>query len=338
MVDSDVRAGAGRNGWFGPELDGKQQEWLIQMQPQDLEELDAAVKTFEASGREVAHMRRVDFPLHALADKLEGFMDQIRNGRGFVVLRGLPVEKYTDAQAGALFFGLGLYMGQPLVQNPMGDVLGHVYNQGRPYGQIDVRGYETNALLPFHTDGCEIVGLLCLRKAKSGGLSSISSAVAVYQEIVRTHPEYLPVLAEGYRYIRREAALTDEPVSPPISVYGVQDGVISCRFVPTQIEAAAQSLKRPIEGLQREALDLLVSLTKDERFRLDMDLQRGDIQLVNNYTVLHSRTEYEDFPEPERKRHMLRLWLAFDQPWPLPSDFPRQLGYNKGQLVERHLA
>jgi hypothetical protein len=338
MQDAVANARAGRKGWTGPDLARHESTWLTHFTSADLEEIDSALKTFRASGREITEMTRAQFPLPGMQEKLHGYMEEIRNGRGFVVLRGLPVERYSDDDAGAIFFGLGLYLGEPLVQNPMGDVLGHVYDQGRPYGQLDVRGYETNALLPFHTDGCEMVGLLCLRKAKRGGLSSISSSVAVYREIERTRPDLLQPLFDGYRYIRREAALTAEPVSPPISVYGEKDGVVSCRFVPTQIEAAAQALKQPIEGRAREALDLLVALTRDERFRLDMDLQRGDIQLVNNYTVLHSRTEYEDFPEPERKRHMLRLWLAFDEAWPLPANFPRQLGYNKGQLAERHLA
>ena len=338
MQEAVTNAGAGRHGWSGPELANNESNWLSHWTAADLLEIDSALQVFRASGKEITAMTRSDFPLPGLQDRLHGFMEEIRNGRGFVVLRGLQVERYSDHDAGAIFFGLGLYLGQPLVQNPMGDVLGHVHDQGRPYGQIDVRGYETKALLPFHTDGCEIVGLLCLRKAKQGGISSISSSVAVYREIEKNFPQYLQTLFDGYRYIRREAALTADPVSPPISVYGVHDGVVSCRFVPTQIEAAAQALKQPITGLQREALDKLVDLTRDERFRLDMDLQRGDIQLVNNYTVLHSRTEYEDFPEPERKRHMLRLWLAFDEAWPLPADFPRQLGYNKGQLAERHLA
>lgn len=338
MQDAASNARAGTKGWLGPQLAHDESRWLTHFALSDLQEIDSALRTFRASGKEITDMTRADFPLPQLAEKMGQYMEEIRNGRGFVVLRGLPVERYSDEDAGAIFFGLGLYLGRPLVQNPVGDVLGHVYDQGRPYGQIDVRGYETNALLPFHTDGCEIVGLLCLRKARRGGLSSISSSVAVYHEIEKKYPDYLKPLSDGYRYIRREAALTADPVSPPISVYGVMDGVVSCRFVPTQIEAAAECLKQPIVGLERQALDELVKLTRDERFRLDMDLQRGDIQLVNNYTVLHSRTEYEDFPEPERRRHMLRLWLAFDEAWPLPSDFPRQLGYNKGQLAERHLA
>lgn len=336
MTNGRQDADAGRRGWHGQEL-ARNEDWISTFTPQELDAIDKALQAFKQSGVGLENMTRAEFPLPTLSQKLAEHMDEIRNGRGFVVLRGLPVLRYSDEDAGAIFYGLGLYLGQPLHQNPRGDLLGHVANQGRKFGEMDVRGYETNAQLPFHTDGCEMVGLLCLRPAFRGGMSSIASSVSVYAEIARQHPAYLKPLADGYPYIRREAAFTEAPVSARISVFGVAEGVISCRCVPTQIEAAAKSLGKPLEGIEKAAIDKVVELTNDPRFRLDMDLQAGDIQLINNYTVMHSRTEYEDYPEPERARHLLRLWLAFDEPWPLPPDFPRQLGYTKGQLAEKHL-
>lgn len=328
-------AQAGRKGWFGPDM-SRDASWIYQFSPSEIVELDAAIRVFRASGRKLEDMSREDFPLPGLKAKLDAWLDEMRNGRGFVVLRGLPVKNYSDADAGAMFYGLGLYLGLPLRQNPKGDVLGDVYDQGRAFGQIDVRGSQSNAFLPFHTDGCELIGLLCLRPAKSGGLSSISNAVEIYREIERSHPEFIEPLTRGYYYIRREAALTDRPISEKlIPVYGDADGVVSCRFVPTQIEAALQSIAPALTSLERAALDEVVRLSHEDRFRVDMDLQQGDIQLINNYTVFHSRTEYEDFPEPERKRHMLRLWLAFEEGWPLAPGFIRQLGYAQGQLVEK---
>jgi hypothetical protein len=328
-------AQAGRKGWYGPDM-SRDTRWVYRFSGAEVSELDAALRTFRATGRKLEDMAREDFPLPTLKDKLTGWLHEMRNGRGFVVLRGLPVQDYSDEDSGAIFYGLGLYLGLPLRQNPKGDVLGHVYDQGRKFGQIDVRGSQSNAFLPFHTDGCELIGLMCLRAAKSGGLSSISNAVEIYREIERTRPELIEPLTQGYYYIRREAALTERPISEKlIPVYGEADGVVSCRFVPTQIEAALQSIAPALTPLQREALDEVVRLSHEERFRVDMDLLQGDIQLINNYTVFHSRTEYEDFPEPERRRHMLRLWLAFEQPWPLAPGFIRQLGYAQGQLVEK---
>jgi hypothetical protein len=337
MQASVSTASAGRRGWFSPDL-AQDEGWIYHFTQAELDEIDAALRILRSHNCSVQDMSREDFPLPALALKLEAFLDEICNGRGFVVLRGLPVQNYSDEDAGAIFYGLGVYLGDALLQNPKGDMLGHVYDQGRKYGEMDVRGSQTNGYIPFHTDGCEIVGLLCLRPAKAGGLSSISSAVSVYQEIARTHPEYLEPLLRGYHYIRREAALSDSPVSPHrIPVFYIEDDVISCRFVPTQIKAAYVRMNTPLEGLEHQALEKMLELTAREPFRLDMDLQQGDIQLVNNYTVLHSRTEYEDWPEPERKRHMLRLWLSFRDPWPLPANVLRQRGYELGNPVEIHL-
>jgi hypothetical protein len=333
---STQNAAAGRQGWLGPEM-ARDPRWLVHFTPSDLKEIDTALSTFKARGKAVADMVRDDFPLLHLDGKLKGHLDELRNGRGFVVLRGLPVEAYSNDDVGAMFFGLGLYMGRPLRQNPKGEVLGHVYDQGRAFGKMDVRGSQTNAFLPFHSDSSEIVGLLCLRPAKSGGLSSVSSSVSVYREIERAHPELVAPLAEGYHYIRREIAMSDTPVTEwPVPVFGVSDGAISCRLVSTQIEGAAKRMNRPIEGLKRTALDTLGALTADARFRLDMDLLKGDIQLVNNYVVLHSRTEYEDFAEPDRQRHMLRLWLAFEEKWPLAKGFARRLGYENERVVETY--
>jgi hypothetical protein len=177
--------------WFGRDL-VDDPSWLVHLTQQDLAEIDAAVRGVKARGLALGEVGRGNFPLPTLAPKLARWLEEIRTGRGFVVLRGLNVADYTDDEVGLIFWALGAYLGDPVTQNPRGDLLGHVYDHGRRYGDIDVRGYETNAHLPFHSDGCDLVGLLCLRRAKSGGLSSIVSSVTLHNEILRQHPEYLP--------------------------------------------------------------------------------------------------------------------------------------------------
>ncbi len=323
--------------WKGSEL-AQDSTWIQHFTGDDLAELDAALAGVRARGLADEALTAADFPLPTFAAKLAAILHEIREGRGFVVLRGLPVARYGDADVGTIFYGMGTHLGDSLRQNPRGDLLGHVHDQGRAYGGKDVRGYETNAFLPFHTDGCEIVGLLCLRVAKAGGRSSLSSALTVHAEIAARDPEALAPLYRGYHYVRREAALTEAPVSPNrVPVFGAKDGVVSCRIVGNQIRAAAKHFGVALADEELRALDLFTELSGAAGIRLDMDLQVGDIQLCNNYTVLHSRTEYEDFPEPERKRHMLRLWLAMREPWPLAPGFPRQLGYGVNQPTELHL-
>jgi alpha-ketoglutarate-dependent taurine dioxygenase len=203
-----------------------------------------------------------------------------------------------------------------------------VYDHGRTYGNIDVRGYETNAYLPYHTDAGDMVGLLCLRRSLEGGLSSLVSSVTVHNETVQQRPEYLGLLYNGFYYIRREAALTERGVSDrPIPVFGYRDGQVSARYIRNQINAGAVKRQVPLTTLEKAALDFLDEQTRRSDLRLDMDLQPGDIQLINNYTILHSRTGFVDGPEPHQKRHMLRLWLKFPRPWPLSPDFPAHMGY-----------
>jgi TfdA family taurine catabolism dioxygenase TauD len=321
----------GPKAWRGPQLAGNQ-AWIVTWGEAELAEIDRALGVARASGRALADVDREHFPLSTVASRLRQVLDEIYGGRGVVLLRGLPVDRYGDEDVGLILWGLGRYLGAPLHQNPQGDLLGHVYDHGRTYGNIDVRGYETNAYLPYHTDAGDMVGLLCLRRALEGGLSSIVSSVTVHNEILAQHPEYLGLLYNGFYYIRREAALTSHGVSErPIPIFGYADGMVSCRYIRNQINAGAVKRGVPLTTLEAAALDHLDAQTRRADLRLDMDLQPGDIQLINNYTILHSRTGFVDGARPEQKRHMLRLWLKFPRPWPLAPEFPAHMGYKPTQ-------
>jgi len=318
--------------WRGADLARDPSSWIVTLSDAEISDIDRALAAAKATGRPLEAIGRDEFPLTVARATLERAVDEMYGGRGFVVLRGLPVRRYTDDDVGLIFWGFGRYMGAPLYQNPQGELLGHVYDHGRTYGNIDVRGYETNAYLPYHTDAGDMVGLLCLRRGLEGGLSSIVSSTTVHNEILAQHPEYLGLLYNGYYYIRREAALTSHGVSErPIPVFGAKDGVVSCRYIRNQINAGAVKREVPLTTLEKAALDFLDEQTKRADLRLDMDLEAGDIQFVNNYTILHSRTGFVDGPEPHQKRHMLRLWLKFRTPWPLSAEFPSHMGYKPAQ-------
>ena len=321
----------GPKAWRGEDL-ARDSSWTVTLSDAEIADLDRGLAAAKATGRPLAVVERVHFPLTVMRQRLEQTLDATRDGRGFVLIRGLPVNRYSDEDVGLIFWGLGRYLGSPLYQNPRGDLLGHVYDHGRSYGNIDVRGYETSAYLPYHTDAGDLVGLLCLRRAREGGLSSIVSSVTVHNEILARHPEYLGLLYNGFYYIRREAALTERAVSDrPIPVFGCRDGVVSCRYLRNQINAGAVKREVPLTTLEQAALDFMDEQTHRADLRLDMDLQLGDIQFINNYTTLHSRTGFVDGPLPHQKRHMLRLWLQFPRPWPLAPEFPAHLGYKPAQ-------
>jgi hypothetical protein len=321
----------GPKAWRGDAL-ARDTSWIVRLSDAEIADVERALAAARASGKTLEQIGREDFPLTLLQPRLEQALAEMYDGRGFLVLRGLPVDRWSDEDTGLVFWGFGRYLGSPLYQNPQGELLGHVFDHGRTYGTIDVRGYETNAYLPYHTDAGDMVGLLCLRRALEGGLSSLVSSVTVHNEILANHPEYLGLLYNGFYYIRREAALTERGVSErPIPVFGARDGVVSCRYIRNQINAGAVKRGVPLTRLEQAALDYLDECTRRADLRLDMDLEPGDIQLINNYTTLHSRTGFVDGPAPNQKRHMLRLWLKFPRPWPLGPEFPAHMGYKPAQ-------
>src|SRR5258705_9400737 len=251
----------GPRAWRGDRL-AADTSWIVTFTEAEIAEVDRALAAARATGRPLADIGREHFPLPTLAARLARVLDELRTGRGFVVVRGLPVQRYSDGDVGLVLWGLGRYLGSPLHQNPQGDLLGHVYDHGRTYGNIDVRGYETNAYLPYHTDAGDMVGLLCLRRGVEGGLSSIVSSVTVHNEILLQHPEYLGLLYNGFYYIRREAALTEHGVSErPIPVFGARDGLVSCRYIRNQINAGAVKRGAPLTTLEQASLDYLDECT-----------------------------------------------------------------------------
>ncbi len=323
---------AGPRAWRGADL-GTEGPWLLHLSASDQQEIGRALQHAKSCGVPMLHLTRRDFPLERMAETLAGMASAIRDGIGFSVVRGLDISSYSDDDVGLIFWGLGLYLGNPLGQNPKGDLLGHVYDQGRSYGNLDVRGYETNAFLPYHSDSCDLLGLMCLRQGIAGGRSSLVSSTSVHNEILRQHPEHLGLLYNGFQYIRREEALTGKGVSENrIPVFGHKDGLISSRYLRNQINAGAVKLGMPLTAMETEALDFMDEQTQRDDLRLDFMLEPGDMEFANNYTTLHSRTEFTNGTLPHQQRHMLRLWLKFEQAWPVQAPFQEHKGY---VLLER---
>ena len=239
--------------------------------------------------------------------------DELETGAGFILLRGVPIEDLDDAAIDILYFGLGLHMGVPVRQNPAGDLIGRVMNVG-DLEDRQTRVYETNAYLPYHTDPSDMVGLLCIRQAKSGGISSLIASGTLYNEMLARYPEYLSVF---YRPMYYPHLGGDEPALSPVFSY--HQGKMSVRYLRQYLELGADMMNRPMSPVELEAMDVFDQIMHEPDMRVDMMMQPGDLQLVNNYTVMHSRTSFEDHDDLALRRRKLRLWLK------LPG--ARQLGY-----------
>ncbi|MGP1395573.1 MAG: TauD/TfdA family dioxygenase [Inquilinaceae bacterium] len=308
--------------WTGGDLARRPGDWIIHLTPEQIAEIEQAADHALAAGRPPPSMTRDDFPLPRTAGLLASVRSELEDGRGFVLIRGLPAEGYPQPLAEAVFWGVGLHLGTAVPQSRKGDVLGHVRDLGGDIADPHVRGYETRARLLFHTDRCDCVGLMCLRGARSGGASRVVSALSVYNRLAEQRPDLLSELMRPLAADRRGEEPPGAPGWVDMPVFMIENGVFAVRYVRDFFESAQRFAEVPrLTSRQIEALDLFDATAADPDLALDMDFQPGDIQFLNSYVTLHSRTAFVDDPSPDRRRRLLRLWLAMPNSRRLPSPF-----------------
>ncbi|MCX7230304.1 MAG: TauD/TfdA family dioxygenase [Burkholderiales bacterium] len=307
--------------WTGRGLEGDD-SWSHPLSEVAIASLDAALRAVQSRGLVFPDFGAEDFPIDAaLAAELARHVYELENGRGFLLLRGLPVARYSDAELDLLYYGLGLHLGLPVRQNPKGELLAVVAAVGDPKDK-STRVYQTNNYLPYHGDLSDVVGLLSVRQAKAGGVSSLVSVAAVYNAMLERHPEYLGLLYRPWWF-----AHLGEPEPTASPIFSINEGKLSCRYLRQYIELGHELRGAPLSRVELEALDAFDAILLDPSIRLDMMLEPGDIQFANNYAVLHSRTGFEDFDEPQRRRRLLRLWLKMPNARTLAPDFPGRNGF-----------
>jgi hypothetical protein len=286
-------------------------DWLHVLSPEEITDLERAVSHARALEKPLEALTRDDFPLTTLARAAERWLDALEHGAGFLLVRGVPVERLGERGATLAYWGLGLQLGTAVSQNAAGDRLGHVRDVGASERDARVRLYKTRERLGFHTDGADIIGLLCLRPAKSGGTSRIASSAAIYNEILRRRPDLVPVLYEPFPFDRNGEERPGEPPFFALPLCRQVDGWLRTFYIGWYIRDSQRHASAPrLSQAQREVIDLIDEIAADPAVHLDMEFRAGDIQWLKNSVILHARTEYEDFAEPERKRHLLRLWLT----------------------------
>ncbi len=309
MKTTSIAPVSGASVWTAEDFEGRD-DWIVVLDREHVVELEGALANVRARELALSEVTQDTFPLPTMRGVIDGVLEELERGRGFVLLRGLPVDRYTEEDASIIYCGIGLHMGKTIPQNKAGDLLGHVRDQGYDFRETNVRGYTTRAYLPFHTDGSDVVGLLCMKTARSGGQSSLASSMTVHNLMLAEAPDLLAELYRPWHFDRRaEVGVGDQPTFVS-AIFSEFEGKVSCRYVPGILRSAPEKLGTQLTDVERGALDLFDDITVRRPVPFSMDLEPGDIQFVSNHTVLHSRTEYEDHPEPERKRHLLRLWLA----------------------------
>ena len=316
--------------WRGSDFAGNE-DWITRWSDQALEELQAAVANVQAKGLAAPRFNKADFPLPTVASEIQTILGELETGRGFSVIRGLPLDDMTEEQAEILFWGLMVHFGVPMSQNAMGHMLGHVRDLGLSTQDTKVRNYQTTEELFFHNDGCDVLMLLCRRVAKSGGHSRLASVTALFNAMWAEDKELTRELFRPFAMDRRGEAGRPEEGDDPfyvMPIFSYHQGLLTARVLPRGYIHSAQRFDNvpPLTERMNAALDLMAKVAVRPEVSFQFDLMPGDIELANNHCVLHSRTDFVDFEEFEKKRHMLRAWLSVPNSRLLPPWFESRWG------------
>jgi len=317
--------------WHGRDL-ARSTDWIRSLSAVETDEIDAALRAVERRGLAWRDVRAEDFPLPRLTATLAQINHELESGRGLVLLRGLPVEGYSDEQLRTIWWGLGCHLGVAVHQNAHGELIGEVRDELRLYGEVVQPAVpkgesptsrakaRSSGPLRWHTDRCDVVGLLCVRGARRGGTSRVVSVPAVSNEILARRPDLHALLCSDYHRSRQGEEVGGEASCYAMPIFAMREGKFTSQYSRTFVEAAQKVPSIPrLTAAQDEALDLLAQVCDELGY--EMDLGAGDIQLLNNHVIYHGRTAYEDEPTPGRDRLLMRLWLAPSNSRPLPEEF-----------------
>ena len=304
-------------GWMADELRADQ-SWIHVLSASEIAEIEAAIAHARSRGLTCATLTQGDFPLPTVSALLERVRQALEGRYGLMVMRCFPVERYSVQDLRLMYWGIGLHTGVAVSQSRNGDLLGDVKNFNSDVNSAKGRGYTSKQRLHFHTDSCDVVCLVVLKTAQSGGISMIASSLAIHHEIARTRPDLLKVLYEPYYWSWQEQEASGALPYYPQPIFTSEHGYFSSRYIRTHIESAQRFPEVPrLTSAQIEAMDLIDQLCNEPRFGLSMKFEPGDFQFLNNHVTYHARTEFDDYPEPERRRHLLRMWLSVPNSRPL---------------------
>ena len=313
--------------WTGRDMMAAPERWTYRLSDADVAEIENAATIFIDSGRPLGQITRDLFPLPEFGVWLDSLRETLIHGIGFQLITGLPVETYSGDMRATIFCGIGSHIGRARSQNAAGHLLGHVRDVGADINDPNTRIYQTTSRQSFHTDSCDVVGLLCVREAMSGGDSMLASSMTAYNEILKRRPDLAPHLFLPVATDRRGEVPENEDPFFTIPVYSWHRNFLTCIYQRNYIDSAQRFETAPrLSAQQLEALDLLDNIVNEPDMHLRMRLQPGDMQFVYNHSLLHDRTGFTDWPEAEKRRHLLRLWLAVPEDRPLPAVFAQRYG------------
>ncbi|MGI9306909.1 MAG: TauD/TfdA family dioxygenase, partial [Gammaproteobacteria bacterium] len=307
--------------WTAPVVGKK---WVYRLDEAAIGDIDIALKHVERRHLRAPDFGAADFPLEGFGDQIRHIMDELEFGRGFVLIRGFPFARYSQEQAATVFWGLSSHMGTHVAINANGDKLGHVKDLGLSANDVKVRNYQTREALNYHNDKSDVIGLMCIHAAKQGGASSVASAPAIHNAILERHPELLEHLYRPMAIDRRGEPggqdLHDKLDYYALPVFSWHQSNLTTRYSVRSYYDTAQRFEGapPLGPEAARALDKVLAIANEPNYHVNFMLEPGDMQFMNNYAVLHSRSAFVDHDDIERRRHLLRVWLAVPNSRELP--------------------
>ena len=316
----------GASAWLGKKIQNDP-NWIVRWDSEQIAELESAADHFLSSGVALEDITSASFPLKKLTPFISEILNELLSGRGFVMLRGLPIKNWSIEKAATIYMGLGRHMGSLRSSNGKGHLLGHVRDQGVKV-EAGARFYQTNRKLDYHTDSADIVGLLCLQKAKEGGESFIASSMALYNKMIERRPDLMSAMFTPYPTDRRGEVPEGRDPWFEIPIFNWYQGHLSCVYLRHYIEEAQRHFPSAprLTREQVEVMDEIDAILQEPGFALQMAFEQGDIQFLHNHQILHSRNDFENWPDPKLQRHLLRLWIAPPSARPLPAYFDSRWG------------
>lgn len=298
-------------------------DWIHHLTESEIAELDAALNRAKFGGRSLFEITAHDFPLPVLGARLVALRDELDNGRGFHLLRGLPVARYSHEDAQRIVWGLARHLGEPEPQDGAGALMHDIRDTGQSVRDTPhIRGFQTNSELQFHNDGGDAFMLLCLRTAQSGGVSKLVSVAALFNRVLSERPDLAEVLQQPFHFDARQQQASGLPMVQVVPILLWHENRMHVIYKRGYIKTAQRFAQVPrLTDEQQQALDLVDAICSDPGFCLSFEMQPGDVQFGSNHRVLHSRTEYVDHAEPDQMRHLLRVWLTLPNGRPLPPEF-----------------
>ncbi len=318
--------------WRGDELFSRA-DWSSVLQPEEIAELDQVLASENRS--EPWETRLADAtPLGRLGERLSRLRTDLEQGSGACMIRGLPLERYSEEQVRRLFWTIACRIGTPVTQSPAGERIFSVRDEGYQIGHPKARGPNTRKRLSFHTDRCDVIGFLCLQQARTGGENQLVSSMTLYNELRTRFPDQLRVLMQPFYYARHNVDTANDKPWCRQPIFSFCKGFFACSYLRVLIDRAYA-----MEGLpnmteeQVRALDCLEELASDPSLHVTFRQQPGDLLFLNNWVTLHRRNEFEDHPDPPRRRHILRIWLSVPNSRPIDPLFADSYGATEAGAI-----